>query len=130
LLWEGSDAAEDGSVSRDALDLLSHLLPVAPGRRIGIRAGRARSCGDDPRVGKRVAVRRAGCGGLNRRCGGNDPAVADCVVLVSVDRPESARLLKTFAPELAKELAGQWETYRVRTAAVAAGPPDARCSRQ
>ncbi len=51
-----------------------------------------------------------------------DDAAADCVVLVSVDRSESAQLLKTFAPALGKEIAGQWETYRVRTTAAEAGP--------
>lgn len=51
-----------------------------------------------------------------------EDAASDCVVLASVDRPESAGLLKTFAPKLAGEVAGQWESYRVGSAAVEAGP--------
>ncbi|NLX99768.1 MAG: hypothetical protein GXY83_27035 [Rhodopirellula sp.] len=49
-------------------------------------------------------------------------SAADCVLLASVDRPESARLLNGFAPKLNEEIAGQWETYRVRTVAAKAGP--------
>lgn len=42
-------------------------------------------------------------------------AGAPCVVLVSVDRPESAALLETLAPGFGDDLQGKWEAYRVAT---------------
>jgi hypothetical protein len=40
---------------------------------------------------------------------------ADCVVLASMDRPESVAVLEKFAPGFGSGLKGRWEAYRIET---------------
>jgi len=51
-----------------------------------------------------------------------DQCSADCVVVGSVSRTESAALLARFSPKLAPALEGKWEAWRVETVAGRVGP--------
>ncbi len=49
-------------------------------------------------------------------------AAPHCVVLATVDRPDSAALCEKLAPGAADRLAGKWEAFRVQSVAARLGP--------
>jgi hypothetical protein len=51
-----------------------------------------------------------------------EDCAANCVIVGSASRAESARLLDRFAPNTADELRGRWEAYRVQSVAARVGP--------
>lgn len=51
-----------------------------------------------------------------------EDAAADCVVVLSVDRPESRRLLDQLLPTATRQLRDKWEAFRVEAVVAQAGP--------